>query len=97
MNPSNFLRIFPNGNELHFNYVNGEPAGDAVLSNGNCREEFKFVDGQKQVRDLLVKAVLLVVVVVVVIVMIVAVVVVVVVVLLLLLLLSLLWSLLSLL
>ena len=44
------FRIFPNGNELHFEYVNSEADGDAVLSHEDCREEFKFVAGKKQVK-----------------------------------------------
>ena len=42
-------RKFPNGNELHFIYVNGEAEGEAVLIHGDCKEEFKFVAGQKEV------------------------------------------------
>ncbi len=46
----NKFRRFPNGNELQFNYVDGEPVGDAVLVSEAGREEFKFVNGQKEVR-----------------------------------------------
>jgi hypothetical protein len=42
-------RIFPNGNELQFHYVNGEPVGEAVLVSEAGKEEFKFVNGQKEV------------------------------------------------
>lgn len=45
-----FSRNFCNGNVLEFNYVDGEPGGDAVLSSETGKEEFKFVNGQKEVR-----------------------------------------------
>ncbi len=46
------FRIFPTGNVLHFEYVNSEADGDAVLIHDDCREEFKFVAGQKLVQVL---------------------------------------------
>ena len=48
------FRIFANGNELHFEYVDSEADGDAVLTHEDCREQFKFVAGQKQVRKVII-------------------------------------------
>jgi hypothetical protein len=42
-------RKFPNGNELQFIYGNGEAEGEAILTHGDCKEEFKFAAGQKEV------------------------------------------------
>lgn len=46
------VRKFSNGNVLEFNYVDGVPEGDAVLLSEAGKEEFKFVNGQKEVRNI---------------------------------------------